>query len=43
MKNEEENKLNEVWETPEVTMLDVNKDTNYTGKHGSGADGGIFS
>jgi hypothetical protein len=29
MKNEEENKLNEVWETPEITVLDVNEKTEY--------------
>jgi len=32
--NEEENKLNEIWETPEVTVLNVNEDT----ENGEGLD-----
>jgi len=27
MKNREKNKLNEVWETPEITVLNVNEKT----------------
>jgi hypothetical protein len=27
MKNEKENKLNEVWKTPEITVLNVNENT----------------
>jgi hypothetical protein len=36
MKNNEENKLNEVWETPEVIVLNVNKDTELGGSTPSG-------
>jgi hypothetical protein len=42
MKNEEENKLNEVWETPMLTALNLNEDTKTT-KHTSGSDGLILS
>jgi len=34
MKNDEENKLNAFWETPEITVLNVNEKTEY----GPGAD-----
>jgi hypothetical protein len=27
MKNNEENKLIDIWETPEITVLNVNRDT----------------
>ena len=27
MKNDEENDLNEVWETPEITVLSINEET----------------
>ena len=29
MKNNEENKLNEFWETPEITVLSINEETEY--------------
>jgi hypothetical protein len=41
MKNEKENKLNETWETPEMTVLNVNENTKFG--VGPGDDGDLGS
>ncbi|MBP1638424.1 MAG: hypothetical protein H6Q17_7 [Bacteroidetes bacterium] len=44
MKNNEENKLNEVWEKPMLTALNVNKDTkNGVGDTSDFDDGNTYS